>query len=161
MAKRIPPAWPRKTQATMPPRSEPSQPRSTVPHHGIGSGPGTASRASAPTRPLARMTRMSAISISASYPRGVARHGDLGADLARRVDERARGDGAVPVAMPRDRDQPRRHAAVEVDHGQAAVVRVGAEPGHEGHADSGPDHALHGAVVVGAEDDPRLQPALL
>src|SRR2546425_5435650 len=48
-AKTMPPPTPRKMCATMPPTNEPARPRPIVARIPIGSGPGRASRASAPT----------------------------------------------------------------------------------------------------------------
>src|SRR5437868_6246968 len=55
----IPPACPIRIQAITPPTNEPARPRPIVARIPIGSGPGSASRASAPTiRPLKASARM-------------------------------------------------------------------------------------------------------
>src|ERR671936_230250 len=48
-AKKSPPTMPKRIRATIPPTSEPASPRPTVAYQGIGSGPGSASRARPPT----------------------------------------------------------------------------------------------------------------
>src|SRR5919201_635447 len=55
----IPPPYPRKRRARIPPRNEPARPSPIVAKMPMGSGPGSASRASAPTiRPQSTRTRM-------------------------------------------------------------------------------------------------------
>src|SRR5437899_9784984 len=55
----IPPAWPIKSHERIPPANDPARPRPIVAKIPIGSGPGSASRASAPTiRPSRASTRM-------------------------------------------------------------------------------------------------------
>src|SRR5207302_309289 len=72
------------------------------------------------------------------------------------VDEGLGRRGAVPIAVPRDHDQPRRDALTEVEDGDRVVRLVDGEPGDEGGADAGGDETLDGSVVVRAEDDLRL-----
>src|SRR3954468_22522391 len=56
---RIPPAWPRKSDERIPPTNDPARPSPIVAKIPIGAGPGSASRASAPTiRPSRASTRM-------------------------------------------------------------------------------------------------------
>src|ERR671938_164930 len=89
-------------------------------------------------------------------PLGRGRFGlglQLGADLERGVDERLRSRRAVAVAVPRERDQARRHLRAEVDLDDRLVVRLEREPRHERRAHTGADEPLHGAGVVGAEDE--------
>src|SRR5256885_3689930 len=83
---------------------------------------------------------------------------ELGADLERGLDERLRGRRAVAVAVPRERDQARRHLRAQVDLDDRLVVRLEREPRHERRAHTGADKSLHGAVVVGAEDEVQALP---
>src|SRR5919109_1406454 len=77
----------------------------------------------------------------------------LRAGLEGGVDEGLGGRRAVAVAVPRERDQARRHLRAEVDLDDRLVVRLQREPRHESRTHTGADESLHGAVVVGAEDE--------
>src|SRR5438445_677958 len=60
----IPPALPQRKYESNPPSSEPAKPNATVPRKPIGSGPGTAHLAIAPTTKLERIrARMKMINI--------------------------------------------------------------------------------------------------
>ena len=58
--------------------------------------------------------------------------------------------------MPGDPDPARRHACKAEDR-RPVVTRVDGQERDEGDADAGGDELLDGAVVVGAEDDVRLE----
>src|SRR5919201_6621475 len=83
---------------------------------------------------------------------------ELGADLERGVDEGQRGRRAVAVAVPRERDQTRRHLRAEVDLDDRLVVRLQGELRDERRAHARAHEPLHGAVVVGAEDEVEALP---
>ena len=85
---------------------------------------------------------------------------DLGADLASNVCEGTRGGGAVPVAVPGERDAAMRDLGLEVEHGDAVVVRVDREQRNERGAEAGPDESLHGPVVVRAKGNVEAHAAL-
>ena len=58
--------------------------------------------------------------------------------------------------MPRQPDEPRRHAALEVDEGHARVALVHREARDQRDAHPGRDHLLDRRVVVGAEGERGL-----
>ena len=114
------------------------------------------------TVPAAGVYRFAVIAVdrwgqSAAATRGADRclggHGaELGADLLRQFDERARGRAAVAVAVPDHGDRARRDV-VELDDADALVLLVDGQPRDDGGAQAGGDHPLHRPVVVGAEDE--------
>jgi hypothetical protein len=86
--------------------------------------------------------------------RSTFRWGQLGTDLLRELDEGARGRPAVPVTVPHSRDRAGRDV-VELDNSHAVVLVVDSQARDDGGAEAGRDHPLHGAVVVGAEDEAK------
>lgn len=61
--------------------------------------------------------------------------------------------------MPGKRDGTRRQVRAEATCDDALVVRIDGQPRHDADADPGSDEAVHRAVLIGAEDIPRLEPA--
>src|SRR5919201_1326102 len=73
-AKKSPPTMPKRIRATIPPTSEPASPRPTVAYQGIGSGPGSASRARPPTtkphtiRPMMKISTTGLWALAELFP---------------------------------------------------------------------------------------------
>src|SRR3954451_368020 len=99
-----PPAPPNRTRAMIPPTSDPARPRATVAYHGIGSGPGSAQRASPPTtKPQTMSRRMKSSNAPRKPPpratrgrtvlRPAASPSELGHDRASPLPEEPADDG--------------------------------------------------------------------
>ena len=85
--------------------------------------------------------------------------GEFVAALAHRGDEVLGGLRQGRVAMPGEADLPRGDAARGVQRDHAADAPVDREPRDQRRADARGDHPLHGAALVAAEDDVRLDAA--
>jgi hypothetical protein len=68
-------------------------------------------------------------------------------------DERAGCRAAVAIAMPDQAQHSRGDHVPKRQSDNRRVARVHGKSRNDGHAQSGADHALDGAVVVGSEDD--------
>src|SRR3954454_5713735 len=105
-----PPAPPNSTRAMIPPTSDPARPRATVAYQGIGSGPGSAHRASPPTTKPHTISRRMKISTG---PEAYA---------TRYSRPDPRGPGREPIRLGRDRASPLSEEPADDGHEMTATM---------------------------------------
>src|SRR5436190_24231953 len=83
---------------------------------------------------------------------------DPGDDATGGVDERLQPRRVGELARPRETDDARRQSGLERSHLERAREELGRKSRDEGRAEAGRDESLHDVVVVGTQDEVRLDP---